>query len=225
MMASSMSGLSVGDSVADNIIGSPVRLENISCVRDEMITQYSPVSEESDDYRYYDTQLNTNGNQTDILGSPSTSPVSSPHRFQKLQTWFSSASPLPLPSYSLSAAVCSPAHRGCGTEHEGRIPLSPSDMCHGGDLRRTALLRSVQMRVQSPHPCDLLSSAHEQEQEHPNGHADKLGHDQKQGVGLHLGQRFFPCPKSIQDAGYQSPINCDQRPDHDVDFVEDQIAV
>ncbi|WVZ71239.1 hypothetical protein U9M48_019851 [Paspalum notatum var. saurae] len=225
MMASSMNGLSVGDSVADNIIGSPVRLENISCTRDEMMRQYSPVSEESDDYRYYDTQQNTNGNQTDVQGSPSTSPVSSPHRSQKPHAWFSSASPSPLPSCSLSAAVCSPARRGCGTEHEGRIPLSPNDMSHGGDLRRTALLRSVQMRVQSPHPCDLLSSAPEQEQEHPNGRADELEHDQKQGVGAHMGQRLFSCPKSVQDAEYRSPINCDQRPDHDVDFVEDQIAV
>ncbi|RCV25361.1 hypothetical protein SETIT_5G160400v2 [Setaria italica] len=226
IMASSMNGLSVGDSVADNIMVSPVRLENASCFRDEMITQYSPMSEESDDYRYCDTQVNTNGSQTDAMSSPSTSPISSPHRFQKPHTWFSSANPYPLPSCSLSAVVCAHARRSSGTEHEGRIPSSPNDMCHGGDLRRTALLRSVQMRVQSPHPCDLLSSSgHGQEQEGDHVHADELDHDQKRAVGVQLDQRSFSCPKSIQDAEYQSPTNCGLRSDHDVDFVEDQITV
>ncbi|OEL26279.1 hypothetical protein BAE44_0012703 [Dichanthelium oligosanthes] len=189
IMASSMNGLSVGDSVADNIMVSPVKLENTSCFRDEMIKQYSPMSEESDDYWYYDTQVNTNGNQTYAMSSPSTSPISS-HGFQKLHTWFSSANPYPLPSCSLSAVVCSHAHHGSGTEHEGRIPSSPNDMCHGGDLRRTALLRSMQMRVQRSHPCDLLSSSgHEQDQEHGHVHADELAHDQKQAVGAQLDQR------------------------------------
>ncbi|CAO2208113.1 unnamed protein product [Urochloa humidicola] len=226
IMASSMNGLSVGDSVADNIMVSPVRLENASCFRDEMITQYSPMSEESDDYRYYDTQENTDGSQTDQTSSPSTSPVSSPHRFQKSHTWFSSGNPYPFPSCSLSAVICSQARRSSGTELEGRIPSSPNDMCHGGDLRRTALLRSVQMRVQGPHPCDLLSSSgHEQDQECGHVHADELGPDQKQAVGVQLGQRSLSCPNLIQDAEYQSPTNCGQRLGQDADFVEDQITV
>ena len=33
---------------------------------------------------------------------------------------------------------------------ESRFPPSPSDPCHGADLRRAALLRSLQMRAQSP---------------------------------------------------------------------------
>ncbi|XP_039847507.1 uncharacterized protein LOC120706849 isoform X2 [Panicum virgatum] len=222
-MASSMNGLSVGDSVAEDIIVSPVRLESASCFRDEMSTQYSPMSEESDDYRYYDTQVNTNGNQTDTISSPSTSPISS-HRFQRPYTWFSSENPYPLPSCSLVAVICSQARRGSGSEHEGRNPCSPNDMCHGGDLRRTALLRSVQRRVQSPHPCDLLSSSgHGQDQERSHVHADELDHDQRQAVGVHLDQRSFSCPKSIQDA---EPSKL--RPaasDHEVDFVEDQITV
>nr|ACG39672.1 hypothetical protein [Zea mays] len=32
IMASSMNGLSVGDSVPDNIMGSPMRVENASCI-------------------------------------------------------------------------------------------------------------------------------------------------------------------------------------------------
>lgn len=203
-----------------------LRLFYLHPCRDEMSMQYSPMSEESDDYRYYDTQVNTNGNQTDVPGNSSTSPASSPHRPQKLHTWFSSACPYPLPSCSLPAVVCSPARRGCGTEQEGRIPSSPNDMCHGGDLRRAALLRSVQMRVQSPHPCDVLpSSGHEQEQGRSDLHADELEQDQKEAVGVQLDQRPLSCPKSTQDAKYQSPINPDQHPHHDVDFVEDQITV
>ncbi|PUZ56661.1 hypothetical protein GQ55_5G344700 [Panicum hallii var. hallii] len=226
IMASSMNGLSVGDSVAEDIIVSPVRLEIASCFRDEMSPQYSPMSEESDDYRYSDTQVNTNGNQTDTTSSPSTSPISSPHRFQRPYTWFSSANPYPLPICSLAAVVCSQARRGSGTEHEGRIPSSPNDMCHGGDLRRTALLRSVQMRVQSPHPCDLLSSSgHGQDQERGHVHADELDHDQRQAMGGQLDQRSFSYPKSIQDAECKSPPNCGQRSDRDVDFVEDKIRV
>lgn len=171
--------------------------------RDEMSMQYSPMSEESDDYRYYDTQVNTNGNQTDVLGNPSTSLISSAHRFQRPHTWFSSASPYPLPSCSLPAVICSPARRGCGTEQEGWIPSSPNDMCYGGDLRRTALLRSVQMKVQSPHPCDV----HEREQGRSNVHADELQQDQKEAVGVQLDQRPLSCPKSTQDAKCQSSIN------------------
>ncbi|CAD6231455.1 unnamed protein product [Miscanthus lutarioriparius] len=195
IMASSMNGLSVGDSAPDNIMGSPMRLENAYCIRDEMSMQYSPMSEESDDYRYYDIQVNTNGNQTDVLAV-------------------------------VPAVVCSPARRGCGTEQEGRIPSSPNDMCHGGDLRRAALLRSVQMRVQNPHPCDVLpSSGHEQEQGRSDVHADELEQDQKEAVGVQLDQRPLSCPNSTQDAKYQSPINPDEHPHHDVDFVEDQITV
>lgn len=203
-----------------------LRLFYLHPCRDEISMQYSRVSEESDDYRYYETQVNTNGNQTDVLGNSSTSPASSPRRVQKLHNWFSSACSYTLPSCSLPAVVCSPAPRGCGTEQEGRIPSSPNDMCHGGDLRRAALLRSVQMRAQSPHPCDVLpSGGHEQEQGLSDVHADELEQDQKEAVGVQLDQRPLSCPKSTQDAEYQSPINRDQHPHHDVDFVKDQITV
>ncbi|KAG8084760.1 hypothetical protein GUJ93_ZPchr0010g9237 [Zizania palustris] len=106
--------------------------------RDEIISQYSPMSEDSDDYRCYDPQINPSASQNDAMVSPSTSPMSSPHRFQKPQSGFLPANPYPLPSCSLSSVVCSHARRG--SESEGRFPSSPNDMCHGADLRRTALL-------------------------------------------------------------------------------------
>ncbi|KAG8052243.1 hypothetical protein GUJ93_ZPchr0001g32784 [Zizania palustris] len=67
IMASSLNGLSVGDSVSKNIMMSPVGLESASSFRDEIISQYSPMSEDSDDYRYYDTQVNGNGSQTELM--------------------------------------------------------------------------------------------------------------------------------------------------------------
>ncbi|XP_066362585.1 uncharacterized protein [Miscanthus floridulus] len=75
----SLNGLSVGDSLPDNIMESPARSETASCFRDEILSQYSPMSEDSDYYRCYDTQLNPSGNHPDAMISPSISPMSSPH--------------------------------------------------------------------------------------------------------------------------------------------------
>ncbi|KAK3164324.1 hypothetical protein QOZ80_1AG0016040 [Eleusine coracana subsp. coracana] len=194
VMASSMNGLSVGDSVTDNAMRSPVRMENTPCFRDE-----TTVSEKSEDFRSYDNQVNTSRNQTD-MSSSSTSPISSPNRFQKPNTCSSSGNQYPLPSSSLSAVASSNVRRG--TEHEGRIPSSPNDMCHSGDLRRTALLRSVQMRVQGLHPRDLLfRTEHDREQECARiNAADELGHKDENLEGAELEHRS--CPRSIQDAAF-----------------------
>ncbi|XP_066362251.1 uncharacterized protein [Miscanthus floridulus] len=43
IMASSLNGLSVGDSLPDNIMESPARSETASCFRDEILSQYSPM--------------------------------------------------------------------------------------------------------------------------------------------------------------------------------------
>ncbi|KAK3160803.1 hypothetical protein QOZ80_1BG0064770 [Eleusine coracana subsp. coracana] len=193
IMASSMNGLSVGDSVTDNTMGSPVRLENAPCFRDETI-----VSEKSEDFRSYDNQVNASRNQTD-MSSLSTSPISSANRFQKPNTYSSSGNQYPLPSCSLSAVASSNVRRG--TENEGRIPSSPNDMCHSGDLRRTALLRSVQMRVQGLHPRDLLfRTGHDREQECARVHVDELAHKDENLEGAELEHRS--CPRSIQDIAF-----------------------
>ncbi|XP_052155761.1 uncharacterized protein LOC127773662 [Oryza glaberrima] len=216
IMASSLNGLSVGDSLVDNIMESPARSENTSYFRDEIISQYSPMSEDSDDYRCYDTQL-PNGSQTDAMVSPSTSPMSSPHRFQKPQSGLLSANPYPLPSCSLSSVVCSNPRRG--SENEGRFPSSLNDMCHGGDLRKTALLRSVQMRVQGPHAYEL-SFCGRQEQEHAHDHEDEHQHEHLE--GLEGAERSSSHRETISDGvGYQMPENSYGRPEHDIDYIED----
>lgn len=105
------------------------------------------MSEDSDDLRFCETPVHSCSSQLDSLPS---SPVSSPHRYQKPQNVFSSA-----PSSSsnashvstVSTATC-PQPRQRGSDSEGRFPSSPSDICHSADLRRAALLRSVQMRTQ-----------------------------------------------------------------------------
>lgn len=207
-MASSLNGLSVGDSLADNIMESPARSESPSCVRDDIISQYSPMSEDSDDYRYFDTQLNPNGSQTDAMVSPSTSPMSSPHRFQKPQAGFLPSNPYPLPSCSLSTGACSHSRRG--SENEGRFPSSPNDMCHGADLRRTALLRSVQMRVHGPHSYDpSFGGRQEQEHVHDHEHLDDPGEAPRPS-----------CMKAIDhEAGYQEPESSYVRQEHDIDYI------
>ncbi|OEL26995.1 hypothetical protein BAE44_0011984 [Dichanthelium oligosanthes] len=217
IMASSLNGLTVGDSLADNIMESPVRSETASCFRfvDEILSQYSPMSEDSDDYRCYDTQLNPSGNQPDAMISPSTSPMSSPHRHQKPQSPLLPSNPYPLPSCSLSSVVCSHARRG--SDNEGRFPSSPNDMCHGADLRRTALLRSVQMRVQGPHAYDLPFGIR-QEQEHVHEHEDEHEHEHLE--GLEGAERSSSCNKSIDEVGYRRSKNNFGRPEHEIDYID-----
>ncbi|KAJ1402413.1 hypothetical protein SESBI_28105 [Sesbania bispinosa] len=111
------------------------------------------MSEDSDDSRFCDTPVHSCSSQPDSLPS---SPVS-PYRYQRPQSVFSS-----VPSTSsnashgttISTITCSqPRQRG--SDSDGRFPSSPSDICHSADLRRAALLRSVQMRTQPPGSAPL----------------------------------------------------------------------
>nr|CAD1816906.1 unnamed protein product [Ananas comosus var. bracteatus] len=70
-MASSLNGLSVGDTLSENLMESPARSDSLSYPRDEIAFQYSPMSEDSDDCRYCDTPLNPSTTQTDPASSPS----------------------------------------------------------------------------------------------------------------------------------------------------------
>jgi hypothetical protein len=179
--------------------------------RDEILSQYSPMSEDSDDYRSYDIQLNPNMSQTDPMVSPSTSPMSSPHHHQKPQSALLPSNHYPLPSCSLSSVVCSHARRG--SDNDGRFPSSPNDMCHGADLRRTALLRSVQMRVQGPYGYDYSF----RQQEHAHEHDE---HEHEHLEGLEEAERQPSCRKSIEDeVGFQRPHHDFGQPEHDIDYI------
>lgn len=144
IMASSLNGLTVGESLSENLMESPARSEGTGYTRDEVSSQYSPMSEDSDDSRYYDTSLNASMAQHDSLFNLG-SPVS-PHRQQRPLVAFSS----PPHTSSYSATCSQPRQRS--SDSEGRFPSSPSDICHSADLRRAALLRSVQMRAQPSGP-------------------------------------------------------------------------
>ncbi|KAK7269631.1 hypothetical protein RIF29_22364 [Crotalaria pallida] len=154
IMASSLNGLTVGDSLPDNLMDSPARSESMFSLRDDMSLQYSPLSEDSDDSRFCDTAVHSCSSQPESLTS---SPVSSPHRYQRSQNVFSSApstSSNASHSSTLSTVTCSqPRQRG--SDSEGRFPSSPSDICHSADLRRAALLRSVHMRTHPPGSASL----------------------------------------------------------------------
>ncbi|XP_078148672.1 pollen-specific LRR extensin-like protein [Carex rostrata] len=151
IMATSLNGLSFGDTIEEGLMESPARSENLLYLRDEIASQYSPMSEDSDECRFYDPTSASSHNPTQVHVDTSCSSPSSPHRYQKVvtgnSTSTSSCSAYPLPCNSLSTVICSPTRRG-SHESEGRFPSSPNDMCHVADLRKTALLRSVQMRAQ-----------------------------------------------------------------------------
>ncbi|XP_071718814.1 uncharacterized protein [Rutidosis leptorrhynchoides] len=141
IMASSLNGLSVGDPLSENLMDSPARSDSMFYLRDELPLQYSPMSEDLDECRYYES--NVCSPTPSLPDSQPTSPVS-PYRFQRLAaTTFS-----PGPSYPGAPAVTPSQARQRGSEPEGRFPSSPSDICHSADLRRAALMRSVQMRTQ-----------------------------------------------------------------------------
>ncbi|XP_048137694.1 uncharacterized protein LOC115732047 isoform X2 [Rhodamnia argentea] len=123
--------------------------------RDDMSSQYSPMSEDSDDSRFCEIPINACSSQSDSLP---TSPVS-PYRCQRPFGCPSSASlAASSPSYSHNlVAPTSSQTRQRGSDSEGRFPSSPSDICHSADLRRAALLRSVQMRTQPAPNCPYES--------------------------------------------------------------------
>lgn len=167
-------------------------------VRDEIALQYSPMSEDSDDCRYCENPLSATIPQSDVLSTP-TSPVS-PHRYQNPFTTVTPAVQYPLNTYHTVAPVCShPRQRG--SDSEGRFPSSPNDMCHTTDLRRAALLRSVQMRTQ-PHCPAAYELSFNSGQENMQS-ADE-GED-----------RPYSCEKGLDDeASYQSTEN-------EVEYIED----
>lgn len=161
MMASSLNCLTVGDSLSDNPMDSPARSESVSYFRDDASLQYSPMSEDSDDARNYETSVNMCSSQPESAPS---SPVS-PYRYPRPSAGFSPSSPSTSYTSHVSNMTTSQT-RQRSSECEGRFPSSPSDICHSADLRRAALLRSVQMRAQPPGPGPLpfeapLSPSHE----------------------------------------------------------------
>ncbi|XP_065860390.1 uncharacterized protein [Euphorbia lathyris] len=148
IMASSLNGLTVGEPLSENLMESPARSDSNSMfyARDEMSMQYSPMSEDSDDSRFCETPVTTCSSQPDSLP---TSPVS-PYRYQRPFGGLSSApstSSYTAHGTTVTSVSCSQS-RQRGSDSEGRFPSSPSDICHSADLRRAALLRSVQMRTQ-----------------------------------------------------------------------------
>ncbi|KAK9084309.1 hypothetical protein Scep_030780 [Stephania cephalantha] len=137
IMASSLNGLRVEDSLSENLIESPAR--------DDISLQYSPMFEDSDDAQYGETLANNSMANPD---SVPTSPVS-PHRHPKSHNSNSHFSNPPF-GYAFAAVACSHYSRPRCSDSEGRLPSSPSDICHSADLRRAALMRSLQMRTQPP---------------------------------------------------------------------------
>lgn len=157
IMACSLNGLTVGDSVSVNMLDSPSRSETFLSPnnhhRDDLPLQYSPMSEDSDEARFCEDPITSTSSSQQPESRP-TSPVS-PYRYQRPLTSTASHHSHSCPA-SMSTNATTPQSRPRGSDTEGRFPSSPSDICHSSDLRRTALLRSVQMRTQ---PCGIASTS------------------------------------------------------------------
>ncbi|KAJ3669295.1 hypothetical protein LUZ60_011245 [Juncus effusus] len=129
IMATSLNGLSFGDSIEEPLVESPQHSENLYFPRDEFSLQYSPMSEDSDETRFFDLNL--------------------PHPCHSSNhPCNSSSNNCGAIAQACNSSIASVATRRGSSDTEGRFPSSPNDYCHVGDLRRTALLRSVQMRAQ-----------------------------------------------------------------------------
>ncbi|KAF3550089.1 hypothetical protein DY000_02003316 [Brassica cretica] len=159
IMACSLNGLTVGDSLPVSMLDSPSRSDTFLSPytnRDDLPLQYSPMSEDSDEARFCEDPITSTSSSQQPESRP-TSPVS-PYRYHRplmSTTSHHSSNSHTLPA-SMSTTSTTPQSRQRGSDTEGRFPSSPSDICHSSDLRRTALLRSVQMRT---HPCGHASSS------------------------------------------------------------------
>lgn len=138
-----------------------INLSYVVC-RDDLSTLDSPMSDDSDESVGFRMGRASEAPSSFI-------PVSTPESVSVTPT--SPVSPRrkdhfpPIPSYSSTLSSrqqqtpprsspslplpCSQP-RAKGSDPEGRLPPSPSDPCQSADLRRAALLRSLQMRSQSP---------------------------------------------------------------------------
>lgn len=180
VMASSLNGLRVGESTSQSQRSSPPLIDNMvspahtetgglsrsassfpTSHGDDLSTLDSPMSDDSDESvgfrmgRAVENPTCTPVSTVESLSVAPTSPVS-PRRKEHLPPYIpnysgtlSSRQQTPPPYTPSLPLPCSQA-RAKGTDAEGRLPPSPSDPCQSADLRRAALLRSLQMRSQSP---------------------------------------------------------------------------
>ncbi|MCO5561442.1 hypothetical protein L7F22_015063 [Adiantum nelumboides] len=167
VMASSLNGLKVGDAFSGGSKGlpqtfdpmdSPALTETAGVSKsvssypsngDELSTLDSYMSDDSDDSicyrtgRYCETPQRTLSSLCDSsrAASPLKSSKGLPSGCNNVVGGGFSLSSVPLPCTQPKQRV---------PDTESRFPPSPSDPCYAADLRRAALLRSLQMRAQSP---------------------------------------------------------------------------
>jgi hypothetical protein len=130
----------------------------ISMCRDELSTLDSPMSEDSDDsvgYRMgvaselspYMPVSCTEATSSHVSLRRSQRPSYSTSSYSSEMAPWQQTPPPYTPSLPLP---CSSQSRAKIPDGEGRLPPSPNDPAQSADLRRAALMRSVQIRAQSP---------------------------------------------------------------------------
>ncbi|MCO5577617.1 hypothetical protein L7F22_031448 [Adiantum nelumboides] len=167
VMASSLNGLKVGDAFSGGSKGSPQTFDPMDSPAltetagvskslssypsngDELSTLDSYMSDDSDDSicyrtgRYCETPQRTLSSLCDSSreASPLKSSKGLPSGCNNVVGGGFSLASVPLPCTQPKQRV---------PDAESRFPPSPSDPCYAADIRRAALLRSLQMRAQSP---------------------------------------------------------------------------
>ncbi|KAL3692122.1 hypothetical protein R1sor_005773 [Riccia sorocarpa] len=175
VMASSMIGLSVGDSAVNQpplaeVSLSPAQTEtggtgvsrsasSFPSNGDDTSTLDSPMSEDSDESVGYRLIRGTetvhySGPASSDLASVNPATPCSARRFQRL--------PCHTPGHFQSVTLACRMYTSASTspyapsawprcpDSEGRLPPSPNDACQSADLRRATLLRNLQLRAQQP---------------------------------------------------------------------------
>ncbi|KAL2621902.1 hypothetical protein R1flu_002107 [Riccia fluitans] len=181
VMASSMIGLSVGESAASRPPLAEVSLSSAQTETggtgvsksassfpshgDDTSTLDSPMSEDSDESVGYRLIRGTEAAQCsappsfDLVSVNPTTPCSA-RKFQRLPCHTPGhfqPGPLPCRMHTSASPYAPSAWPRC-PDSEGRLPPSPNDPCQSADLRRATLLRNLQLRAQQPAQPDCSAT-------------------------------------------------------------------
>ncbi|CAK9866303.1 unnamed protein product [Sphagnum jensenii] len=174
VMASSLNGLKVGEATSDNnnnprsspplldaamnVMMSPAHTETAALSRDDTSTLDSPMSDDSDEsvgYRMGRVSevspfMPISNTKTVSTSTAAVSPVLPRRNTTSISGYLMGVASQQQTPPPYTPSLPFPCSQPRVKDSEGRLPPSPSDPCQSADLRRAALMRSLQMRSQSP---------------------------------------------------------------------------
>ncbi|CAM6051750.1 unnamed protein product [Sphagnum compactum] len=174
VMASSLNGLKVGEATSNNnnnphsspplldaamnVMTSPAHTETAALSRDDTSTLDSPMSDDSDEsvgYRMGRVSevspfMPISSTKTVSTSTAAVSPVLPRRNSTSISGYLMGVASQQQTPPPYTPSLPFPCSQPRVKDAEGRLPPSPSDPCQSADLRRAALMRSLQMRSQSP---------------------------------------------------------------------------